>query len=185
MKTNTLKQLIVSILVGLVFGLALNIGRISRFGFVASLGQFFYFFILLGGTFFLTGIMFNRRGRETTNMRIFATKMQEEGILIMDEVADLSVVGEKNIKGWLYLTDSLVIFANSPDPELIEKKAMRIALSKIKKVENFKPTFLTKDGIRITLQNGQQHDILVGRTSKWIDAIIEQAEKRQNKKIAR
>ena len=62
---------------------------------------------------------------------------------------------------------------------------MRIALSKIKKVENFKPTFLTKDGIRITLQNGQQHDILVGRTSKWIDAIIDQAEKRQNKKIAR
>lgn len=185
MRTNTLKQLIVSTLVGLVFGLALNIGRISKYGFLATLGQFLYFFILLGGTFFLTGVMFNRRGRDTTNMRIFATKMQKEGILVMDEVADLPIAGEKNVKGWLYLTDSLVIFANSPDPDLIEKKAMRIPLSKVTKVENFKPTFLTKDGIRITLQNGQQHDILVGRTEKWTEAIIEQAEKRQNKKIAR
>jgi len=118
-------------------------------------------------------------------MRIFATKMEKEGILVMDEIAEMPIAGKKNIKGWLYLTDSLIIFANTPDAELIEKKAMRIPLSKIIKVETFKPTFITHDGIRLTLKNGQQHDILVGKTQKWVDAIIEEAEKRQRRKIQR
>ena len=185
MKTSTLKQLVVSILVGLVFGIVLSFSRFAQGGFLAGIVQFLYFFILLGGTFFLSGLLFNRRGKDTTNMRIFATKMQQEGILIMDEIAEMVVTGKRNTKGWLYLTDSLVIFANTPDAELIEKKAMRIPLSKIVKVETFKPTFITNDGIRITLKNGQQYDILVGKTQKWVNTIIEQAEKRQRKKIQR
>lgn len=185
MRTSTLKQLTVSLFVGLIFGIILSFGRFAKEGFVAGIGQFLYFFILLGGTFFITGMLFNRRGKETANMRIFATKMQNEGILVMDEIAEMPVAGKKNIKGWLYLTDSLVIFANTPDAELIEKKAMRIPLSKIIKVETFKPTFITNDGIRITLKGGQQHDIIVGKTQKWVDAIIENAEKRQRKKIQR
>ncbi len=185
MKTSTLKQLVVSVIVGLLFGIVLSFSRFSQDGFLTGIVQFLYFFILLGGTFFLSGLLFNRRGKDTTNMRIFAKKMQQEGILVMDEIAEMVVAGKRNTKGWLYLTDSLVIFANTPDPELIEKKAMRIPLSKIIKVENFKPTFITNDGIRITLKNGQQYDILVGKTQKWVDNIIEQAEKRQRKKIQR
>ncbi len=183
MRTSTFKQLIVSILVGLIFGIALSISRFINQGFLIGLAQFLYFFILLGGTFFVTGILFNKRGKDTTNMRIFATKMQRQGILIKDEIAEMVVAGEKNVKGWLYLTDSLVIFANTPDGELIEKKAMRIPLSKLIKVETFKPTFITNDGIRITLKNGQQYDFLVGKTKNWQDAIIKQAESRQHKKI--
>ncbi len=185
MRTSTLKQLLVSILVGLIFGVVLSVSRFAQEGFLAGIGQFLYFFILLGGTFFITGLLFNRRGKDTANMRIFATKMEKEGILVMDEIAEMPIAGKKNIKGWLYLTDSLIIFANTPDAELIEKKAMRIPLSKIIKVETFKPTFITHDGIRLTLKNGQQHDILVGKTQKWVDAIIEEAEKRQRRKIQR
>lgn len=185
MRTNTLKQLSVSVLVGLVFGIALSAARFARGGFSAGIGQFFYFFILMGGTFFVTGYLFNKRGKDTTNMRIFATKMMQQGILSMDEMAEMPSPGKRNVKGWLYLTDSLVIFANTPDPDLIEKKAMRIPLTKLTKVETFKPTFLTNDGIRITLQNGQQYDFFVGRTQKWVDAIYENAEKRQHKKIPR
>lgn len=183
MRTSTLKQLVISILVGLVFGIVLSIAPFTKDGFVAGIGQFFYFFFLLGGTFFVTGVLFNKKGKDTTNMRIFATKMQREGILVMDEIAEMPNPGKRNTKGWLYLTDSFVIFANTPDPDLIEKKAMRIPLTKITKVEVFKPTFLTSDGIRITVKTGHQYDILVGKTQKWVDAIIEQAEKRQRKKI--
>lgn len=185
MRTSTFKQLMVAVLVGLVFGIAMSAGQFSKGGFSTGIGQFFYFFILLGGTFFVTGYMFNKRGRDTMNMRIFAQKMMNEGILKMDEIAEMPSLGKRNVKGWLYLTDSLLIFANTPDPEFIEKKAMRIALTKLSKVEMFKPTFLTHDGIRVTLQNGQQYDFFVGRTQKWVDAICEAAEKRQRKKINR
>ena len=140
MKTSTLKQLSVSIIVGIVFAGALNIGRISSDGFIASLGQFAYFFILFAGTFFITGYITNQRGRDTVNMRIFAKKLKNEGVLKIEDRAEMNPLEGKRVKGWLYLTDKFIIFANTNNPECIEKKAIKIPLSKVTKVVRFKPT---------------------------------------------
>lgn len=182
MRTDTLKQLIAATFVGLLFAIPLNISSFMSKGFTATIGNFAYMFLILGGTYFLTGMINNRTGRKTRNMRIFARKMEQEGILKMHASADYLAQGERAKRGWLYLTDTFVIFAGNPDPELIEKKAVRMPLSKISKVERFKPTIATNDGIRITLQKGQEYEVCVGNTSKWISNINEAKDKRQNKK---
>lgn len=182
MRTDTLKQIIASIIVGLLFAVPLNISTYMKKGPGETIGQFLYMFSILAATYFLTGMINNRRGRKTSNMRIFAKKMRNEGILKLDASSDILEIGERPKRGWLYLTDTFVIFAGNPDPELIEKKSVKIPLSKISKVERFKPTFLTNDGIRIKLQKGQQYEVCVGNTQTWIDSIIEGANKKQNKK---
>ena len=121
MTTDVFKQLQKSVLVGIIFGVALNAGRLYKNGLtMGNLNYFLYIFILMGGTFFMTGLMLNRRRTDTTNMRIFAIKMSQKGILRYDGQAQMK--DGKIKKGWLYLTDKMLIFANTPDPELIEKK---------------------------------------------------------------
>lgn len=183
MKTSTLKQLSVSVIVGIVFAGALNIGRITNEGLVASLGQFAYFFILFAGTFFITGHITNQRGRDTVNMRIFAKKLKNEGALKIDDRAEMNPLDGKRVKGWLYLTDKFIIFANTNDPELIEKKAIKIPLSKVTKVVRFNPTAVTKDGIRISQKKGYDYEFLVGKTETWMKAIAEETNRRQHKKV--
>lgn len=183
MRTDTLKQLRNSALVGLIFGLALNSAHFYKYGLTRGLGQFVYIFILMGGTFFLTGMISSRRGRHTTNMRIFAKKLQNEGDLILNAQADMIVPNQKKeTRGWLYLNSRFVIFANTPVPNLIEKKALRIPLSKVSRVERFKPTPFTNDGIEIFLDKAFSHKIMVGNTENWIKEIESAVEKRQNKK---
>lgn len=171
MRTDTLKLAISSIFVGLLFAIPLNINAMMKTGIIANIGQLLYMFTILGGTYFLTGMINNRRGRKTTNMRIFAKKMRNEGILILDAQAQMVNEGFRPTKGWLYLTNKFVIFANTSDPELIEKKAIRMSLAKISKLETFKPTPITNDGLRIKMQKGQEYDIYVGKSQDWIDAI--------------
>ncbi len=178
MRTDTLKQLRNATAVGLLFGIALNIGQFMQKGFVGGLANFVYIFFLLGGTFFLTGYMFSRRGRNTTNMRIMAQKLQNQGKLVIHDSADMPELGSKESKGWLYLTDKQLIFANSPDPELIEKKAIRLPLSKIVSIERFKPTAFTNDGIRLKMQKSQIYEVHVGKTENWINSINELTKKR-------
>ena len=186
MRTDTLKQLRNSVLVGLLFGLILNSAHFYKYGFSKGIGQFMYVFILMGGTFFLTGMMSTRRGRNTTNMRIFAKKLSNEGDLILDSQSDMIVPGQRRVtKGWLYLNSRFVIFANTPDPELIEKKAVRMPLSKVSKIERFKPTPFTNDGIEIFLEKGHSYKVNVGNTQKWIDEINSAVAKRQNKKSSK
>ena len=186
MRTDTLKQLRNSCIVGLLFGLILNSAHFYQYGFAKGIGQFLYVFILMGGTFFLTGMMSSRRGRHTTNMRIYAKKLHNEGDLIMDAQADMIVANKKNVtKGWLYLNSRFVIFANTPDPNLIEKKAIRMPLSKVSKIERFKPTPFTNDGIEIFLDKGISHKVLVGKTDQWLAEINSAVEKRQNKKSSK
>ena len=180
MRTSTLKQLIISIIVGIVFAIPMSVISYQQKDITAAIGQFLYFFILLGGTFFITGILLGKRTRDTTNMRIFATKMNQQGILKKNDMAEMPNKGSKETKGWLYLTDSMLIFANTPDPELIEKKAMRLALNKIQKIDVFKPTIFTNDGLRITMKNGQNFDFHVGKAVIWKDEIIKQAKEKKN-----
>lgn len=180
MRTSTLKQLFISTIVGILFALPMSVIAYQQKDMAAAITDFIYFFILLGGTFFVTGILLGKRTRDTTNMRIFATKMAQEGILKKNDMAESPNPGKKETKGWLYLTDSMVIFANTPDPELIEKKAMRLALNKIQKVDIFKPTPITNDGLRITMKNGQNHDFHVGKAKIWKEDIIRQAKEKKN-----
>lgn len=184
MKTDTLKQIGGSIAVGLIFAIPLNYTSFVKTGIIENLGQFAYMFFVLGGTFFLTGQINNKRGRKTANMRIFAKKMKSEGILVMDDQAEMIREGEKSIKGWLYLTNRLLIFANTPDPELIEKKALRVSVSKISKIETFKPTILSNDGLIIKLQKGQDYVFHVGKASLWNSKIMEiKNNKHKNKDV--
>ena len=77
MTTEVFKHLQKSALVGIIFGIALNAGRFYKEGLtVGNLNYFLYIFILMGGTFFMMGLMLNRRRADTTNMRIFAMKMR-------------------------------------------------------------------------------------------------------------
>ena len=125
----------------------------------------------MGGTFFMTGLMLNRRRTDTTNMRIFAIKMSQKGILRYDGQAHMK--DGKIKKGWLYLTDKMLIFANTPDPELIEKKAIRLSITKAESIERFKPTPFTNDGIRVTMKKGNSYEFYVSKTGKWMDMINE------------
>ena len=78
MTTDVYRQLQKAILVGIIFGVALNAGRFYNNGItMGNLNYFLYIFILMGGTFFMTGLMLNRRRSDTTNMQIFAIKMQQ------------------------------------------------------------------------------------------------------------
>lgn len=172
MTTDVFKQLQKSVLVGIIFGVALNAGRFYKNGLtMGNLNYFLYIFILMGGTFFMTGLMLNRRRTDTTNMRIFAIKMSQKGILRYDGQAQMK--DGKIKKGWLYLTDKMLIFANTPDPELIEKKAIRLSITKAESIEKFKPTPFTNDGIRVTMKKGNSYDFYVSKTSKWMDMINE------------
>lgn len=172
MTTDVFKQLQKSVLVGIIFGVALNAGRLYKNGLtMGNLNYFLYIFILMGGTFFMTGLMLNRRRTDTTNMRIFAIKMSQKGILRYDGQAQMK--DGKIKKGWLYLTDKMLIFANTPDPELIEKKAIRLSITKAESIERFKPTPFTNDGIRVTMKKGNSYDFYVSKTSKWMDMINE------------
>lgn len=172
MTTDVFKQLQKSVLVGIIFGVALNAGRLYKNGLtMGNLNYFLYIFILMGGTFFMTGIMLNRRRTDTTNMRIFAIKMSQKGILRYDGQAQMK--DGKIKKGWLYLTDKMLIFANTPDPELIEKKAIRLSITKAESIERFKPTPFTNDGIRVTMKKGNSYEFYVSKTGKWMDMINE------------
>ncbi|WP_449036188.1 hypothetical protein [Peptostreptococcus stomatis] len=172
MTTDVFKQLQKSVLVGIIFGVALNAGRLYKNGLtMGNLNYFLYIFILMGGTFFMTGLMLNRRRTDTTNMRIFAIKMSQKGILRYDGQAQMK--DGKIKKGWLYLTDKMLIFANTPDPELIEKKAIRLSITKAESIERFKPTFFTNDGIRVTMKKGNSYEFYVSKTGKWMDMINE------------
>ena len=172
MTTDVFKQLQKSVLVGIIFGVALNAGRLYKNGLtMGNLNYFLYIFILLGGTFFMTGLMLNRRRTDTTNMRIFAIKMSQKGILRYDGQAQMK--DGKIKKGWLYLTDKMLIFANTPDPELIEKKAIRLSITKAESIERFKPTPFTNDGIRVTMKKGNSYEFYVSKTGKWMDMINE------------
>lgn len=172
MTTDVFKQLQKSVLVGIIFGVALNAGRLYKNGLtMGNLNYFLYIFILMGGTFFMTGLMLNRRRTDTTNMRIFAIKMSQKGILRYDGQAQMK--DGKIKKGWLYLTDKMLIFANTPDPELIEKKAIRLSITKAESIERFKPTPFTNDGIRVTMKKGNSYEFYVGKTGKWMDMINE------------
>ena len=160
MTTDVFKQLQKSVLVGIIFGVALNAGRLYKNGLtMGNLNYFLYIFILMGGTFFMTGLMLNRRRTDTTNMRIFAIKMSQKGILRYDGQAQMK--DGKIKKGWLYLTDKMLIFANTPDPELIEKKAIRLSITKAESIERFKPTPFTNDGIRVTMKKGNSYEFYV------------------------
>ncbi|WAW14974.1 hypothetical protein [Peptostreptococcus equinus] len=180
MKTSTLKQLWVATLVGIVFSIAINAISITKTGLVNSLPQILYVFVLMGGTFFLTGYISNSRGRDTRNMRIYAKKLDQKGKLKMDEQAELLNPGKKNIKSWLYLTEKSLILTTTKDPDLIEKTAIHMPFAKITKFDRFKPTAFTSDGIRIKMVNGNYYEFLVGHTDKWINAI---EEKKQGKKF--
>lgn len=170
MTTDVYRQLQKAILVGIIFGVALNAGRFYNNGItMGNLNYFLYIFILMGGTFFMTGLMLNRRRSDTTNMQIFAIKMQQKGILRYDSQAQMNEGKVK--KGWLYLTDKMIIFANTPDPELIEKKAIRLSVSKAESIERFKPTPFTNDGIRVTMKKGNTYEFYVSKTGKWMDMI--------------
>ena len=170
MTTDVYRQLQKAILVGIIFGVALNAGRFYNNGItMGNLNYFLYIFILMGGTFFMTGLMLNRRRSDTTNMQIFAIKMQQKGILRYDSQAQMNEGKIK--KGWLYLTDKMIIFANTPDPELIEKKAIRLSVSKAESIERFKPTPFTNDGIRVTMKKGNTYEFYVSKTGKWMDMI--------------
>lgn len=172
MTTDVFKQLQKSVLVGIIFGVALNAGRFYKNGLtMGNLNYFLYIFILMGGTFFMTGLMLNRRRTDTTNMRIFAIKMSQKGILRYDGQAQMK--DGKIKKGWLYLTDKMLIFANTPDPELIEKKAIRLSITKAESIERFKPTPFTNDGIRVTMKKGNSYEFYVSKTGKWMDMINE------------
>lgn len=172
MTTDVFKQLQKSVLVGIIFGVALNAGRLYKNGLtMGNLNYFLYIFILMGGTFFMTGLMLNRRRTDTTNMRIFAIKMSQNGILRYDGQAQMK--DGKIKKGWLYLTDKMLIFANTPDPELIEKKAIRLSITKAESIERFKPTPFTNDGIRVTMKKGNSYEFYVSKTGKWMDMINE------------
>ena len=172
MTTDVFKQLQKSVLVGIIFGVALNAGRLYKNGLtMGNLNYFLYIFILMGGTFFMTGLMLNRRRTDTTNMRIFAIKMSHKGILRYDGQAQMK--DGKIKKGWLYLTDKMLIFANTPDPELIEKKAIRLSITKAESIERFKPTPFTNDGIRVTMKKGNSYEFYVSKTGKWMDMINE------------
>lgn len=172
MTTDVFKQLQKSVLVGLLFGVAINVGRFSKEGLtMGNLNYFLYVFVLMGGTFFMTGWMLNRRRSDTTNMRIFAIKMNQKGILKYDAQAQMK--DGKIKKGWLYLTDKMIIFANTPDPDLIEKKAVRLSIAKAESIERFKPTPFTNDGIRVTMKKGNTYEFYVGKTGKWMDMINE------------
>ena len=172
MTTDVFKQLQKSVLVGVIFGVALNAGRLYKNGLtMGNLNYFLYIFILMGGTFFMTGLMLNRRRTDTTNMRIFAIKMSQKGILRYDGQAQMK--DGKIKKGWLYLTDKMLIFANTPDPELIEKKAIRLSITKAESIERFKPTLFTNDGIRVTMKKGNSYEFYVSKTGKWMDMINE------------
>lgn len=172
MTTDVFKQLQKSVLVGIIFGVALNAGRLYKNGLtMGNLNYFLYIFILMGGTFFMTGLMLNRRRTDTTNMRIFAIKMSQKGILRYDGQAQMK--DGKIKKGWLYLTDKMLIFANTPDPELIEKKAIRLSITKVESIERFKPTLFTNDGIRVTMKKGNSYEFYVSKTGKWMDMINE------------
>lgn len=172
MTTDVFKQLQKSVLVGIIFGVALNAGRLYKNGLtMGNLNYFLYIFILMGGTFFMTGLMLNRRRTDTTNMRIFAIKMSQKGILRYDGQAQMK--DGKIKKGWLYLTDKMLIFANTPDPELIEKKAIRLSITKAESIERFKPTPFTNDGIRVTMKKGNSYEFYVSKTGKWMDMINE------------
>ena len=172
MTTDVFKQLQKSVLVGIIFGVALNAGRLYKNGLtMGNLNHFLYIFILMGGTFFMTGLMLNRRRTDTTNMRIFAIKMSQKGILRYDGQAQMK--DGKIKKGWLYLTDKMLIFANTPDPELIEKKAIRLSITKAESIERFKPTPFTNDGIRVTMKKGNSYEFYVSKTGKWMDMINE------------
>ena len=172
MTTEVFKHLQKSVLVGIIFGVALNAGRLYKNGLtMGNLNYFLYIFILMGGTFFMTGLMLNRRRTDTTNMRIFAIKMSQKGILRYDGQAQMK--DGKIKKGWLYLTDKMLIFANTPDPELIEKKAIRLSITKAESIERFKPTFFTNDGIRVTMKKGNSYEFYVSKTGKWMDMINE------------
>lgn len=172
MTTDVFKQLQKSVLVGIIFGVALNAGRLYKNGLtMGNLNYFLYIFILMGGTFFMTGLMLNRRRTDTTNMRIFAIKMSQKGILRYDGQAQMK--DGKIKKGWLYLTDKMLIFANTPDPELIEKKAIRLSITKAESIERFKPTPFTNDGIRVTMKKGNSYEFYVSKTGKWVDMINE------------
>ena len=170
MTTDVYRQLQKAILVGIIFGVALNAGRFYNNGItMGNLNYFLYIFILMGGTFFMTGLMLNRRRSDTTNMQIFAIKMQQKGILRYDSQAQMNEGKIK--KGWLYLTDKMIIFANTPDPELIEKKAIRLSVSKAESIERFKPTPFTNDGIRVTMKKGNTYEFYVSKTGKWMGMI--------------
>ena len=170
MTTDVYRQLQKAILVGIIFGVALNAGRFYNNGItMGNLNYFLYIFILMGGTFFMTGLMLNRRRSDTTNMQIFAIKMQQKGILRYDSQAQMNEGKIK--KGWLYLTDKMIIFANTPDPELIEKKAIRLFVSKAESIERFKPTPFTNDGIRVTMKKGNTYEFYVSKTGKWMGMI--------------
>ena len=172
MTTDVFKQLQKSVLVGIIFGVALNAGRLYKNGLtMGNLNYFLYIFILMGGTFFMTGLMLNRRRTDTTNMRIFAIKMSQKGILRYDGQAQMK--DGKIKKGWLYLTDKMLIFANTPDPELIEKKAIRLSITKAESIERFKPTPFTNDGIRVTMKKGNSYEFYVSKTGKWMDMVNE------------
>lgn len=172
MTTDVFKQLQKSVLVGIIFGVALNAGRLYKNGLtMGNLNYFLYILILMGGTFFMTGLMLNRRRTDTTNMRIFAIKMSQKGILRYDGQAQMK--DGKIKKGWLYITDKMLIFANTPDPELIEKKAIRLSITKAESIERFKPTLFTNDGIRVTMKKGNSYEFYVSKTGKWMDMINE------------
>lgn len=171
MKTDTLKQLLAAIFVGLLFAIPLNISSIMKNGFMASFGQLVYMFLILGGTYFMTGMINNSRGRKTTNMRIFAKKLRNQGVLVQDAQAQMVNDNSRPTRGWLYLTNKALIFANTPDHELIEKSALRISLSKISKIETFKPTPVTNDGLRVKLLKGQEYDFYVGKSQDWMELI--------------
>lgn len=172
MTTEVFKHLQKSALVGIIFGIALNAGRFYKEGLtVGNLNYFLYVLILMGGTFFMMGLMLNRRRADTTNMRIFAMKMSQKGILKYDSQAHMK--DGKMKTGWLYLTDKMIIFANTPDPDLIEKKAIRLSIMKAESIERFKPTPFTNDGIRVTMKKGNSYEFFVGKTGKWMDMINE------------
>lgn len=179
MRTNTLKQIFGSVIVGLLFSIPMSIISYQQKGIAVAITEFFYYFLILGGTFFVTGLMLGKRSKDTTNMRIFAKKMNQQGILKRNDMAEMKNSGQKKVNGWLYLTDSLIIFANTPDPELIEKKAVRLALNKIQRIEVFKPTIVTNDGLRITLKNGQNYDFFVGKAKTWEEEIVKQAKEKK------
>ncbi|WP_101774019.1 hypothetical protein [Peptostreptococcus faecalis] len=182
MRTDTFKKLIFAIIVGIIFGTALSLGEFSKNGFANGLIQTLYSATLLGSTFFIGEIAFSKTGKNTLSMRKLAKKLDEDGVLVMSDISNMITYDGKNIKGWLYLTDVFLIFANNPDSELIEKKATKIPLSKIVSVDRFKPSPFTNDGIRVRLQKGNEYEVCVGKTQKWIDSIIEGSKKRSKRK---
>lgn len=180
MKTSTMKQLITSIIVGAIAALALGAYGIMNQGIQKTWSQLLYIFVLMGGTFFVTGLISYSRGRDTKNMRIYAKKLEDKGSLKMNEQAELANPGKKNTRAWLYLTDKSLILATSGDPDLIEKTSVHIPFTKISKIDRYKPTALTNDGIRIKTTGGQFYEIMVGHTGKWIEE-IENKKFRKNK----